>query len=418
MVVRQGLVVLLLAMGGLGARAETIGSMEVEFHPLVRSWLTILDSAEAPVVLTRKVTSCLNEQEQQNLATVRGCGTQLQTANLLCRRFHDPIGEMLSLPVKERYEYQTDNIEALVDMVGSLFAYTGVKGARESWIQPTETIITKIRFETYSQQLRGSQRDLASLNCTLSSEQREYVARLSLGLDEAARVMRVLSEGPRMDLPYPLLSAEERRLTSMVLGAMLWRVRGGGGYNDHNPRFSLPQFERRKFLRDPVSAIADLNGGSSTRFIGSSIMVQFFFQGYSQFFDMGHMPGHKEDCGTQVEDFENMSKRGVYFVENAAEDLARQGYDTRPLEFAGRQIGACYLHAWEVMTAQRRQWSPAVLPPEAFDPGGIASGPLTWGELCFGAGLGVALAETLQPGRVLNPHSLALDSRTTEHRCR
>lgn len=112
-----------------------------------------------------------------------------------------------------------------------------------------------------------------------------------------------------------------------------------------------------------------------------------------------------------------MTRRGLYFVKNAVQSLALEGYDSSPLEFAGRQIGACYLHAWDVMHAKRVRWSPAQPISSVFDPGGIAAGPLTWGELCFGAGLGLGLSETLLAGKTARASVRNLDTSTIEHSC-
>ena len=84
-------------------------------------------------------------------------------------------------------------------------------------------------------------------------------------------------------------------------------------------------------------------------------MTPFFFKSYSKHFDMGHLPDFKDknDCGAKIEDFENMSRRGLYFIEGAALSLAKRDCNTAPLQFAGYQMGACYLNAWDIKLQQR-----------------------------------------------------------------
>ncbi len=352
----------------------------------------------------------------------------------LCQTVYDPISMMASIPLKKRYEYNTSSIEELVNMVGSAMARTGVLPAfRKQWIKDkSETIIAKIRHKTYSKQygrrrqalvnlrrraLRCSARSAGVLHSTISELQSSVGARLRSLSRAAPRNQR--------HLPYPLLTADERKWISMVLGALAWRMRGGGIFIQDNPTFMLPQWERRHFIKEPFAAIARLNAGFSVNSVGYLLWYPLMFKGYGQYFDMGHLPNWRgrNDCGTQAQDYFNMSRRGQYFIRYAAEYLNRKGYDVRPLVFAGNQIGACYLLSWQNFGYhQRIRWTNRNWTAKRHHPPihweGIAHEALTWGEICYGAGLGLALSETLQSSRRPGRPMPRITDRTVARPCR
>ncbi|MFN7728588.1 MAG: hypothetical protein ACK5P7_05485 [Bdellovibrio sp.] len=86
-----------------------------------------------------------------------------------------------------------------------------------------------------------------------------------------------------------------------------------------------------------------------------------------------------------------MEKLGRGITKAAKAYLSFSGYQSINLTYAGSQIGSCYYYAWEKMPALY-MIAGDVPSPMA----GLSGIPTGIGELCAGAGIGLALSAIYQ----------------------
>lgn len=171
---------------------------------------------------------------------------------------------------------------------------------------------------------------------------------------------------------YDNLPREERQALTTWLGAVYWRMRGGGIVD--KPEGT--QKTRLYFVAYAFQTLAELNGNSSS--VGSSLMQKLVFKGWGEWMDMGHTPGQD----TEINDLINMTARGIYQVDGIVSSVKYPNI----LRVAGLHMGNCYITAWEQL--KDIYFLPGLKPPFAT----YMDGPTAWAEYCVGAALGYGLS--------------------------
>lgn len=188
----------------------------------------------------------------------------------------------------------------------------------------------------------------------------------------------VLRTGYKRDrLEEPYLTDQDRKILSMYIGAIMWRIRGGGITQE-------PDGTRKRRVLGvyhPFNYLSKLSGGESAADQGTSLLYAVI-KGWGRYFDMGRT---KEDEDIYF-DLIHMTKRGQYQVVGSANDLEGRKFDPTALQIAGLQMGPCYFYSWEKY--EGKNLGQDLKPPfkEFID------GPTALGELCFGATLGLGLS--------------------------
>lgn len=268
---------------------------------------------------------------------------------------------------------------------------------KDEWCLKNSLAIKKFHVET----MLEMQKELQRMENKLRKLYREGV--------EQARIDRaaIRAKGRNRDsLPFASLTDEEREIASMALSALLWRARGGGLYLKDKSKIFATQYLRTNYVLLPYPEIVRINGGSRTSFAGVTLFPHIF-TGWSLYFDVGRLKGvfkvtGENHTGSIRSDYLKMAERGRFQVETLMKTLRGLGYDVKPLQDAGTQMGACYLHAWARMANYETfkplhedvTWGTNLKKPYV----SIVSGPITWGELCWGAVLGIGISKTLLNG--------------------
>ena len=137
----------------------------------------------------------------------------------------------------------------------------------------------------------------------------------------------------RNTLPFPSLTAAERRALAFWLGGIYWRMRGGGLIP-----LGATQDARWYFLEQPFTHIGELAGGQDGADAAFDIYLQIF-EGWSDWQDMGNVqPG-----GDKYADLVSMTSRGQRQVGSAVTLLGGRSYDTLALEHGRAADGALLL---------------------------------------------------------------------------
>nr|BFD62202.1 hypothetical protein BdHM001_08830 [Bdellovibrio sp. HM001] len=188
----------------------------------------------------------------------------------------------------------------------------------------------------------------------------------------------------RPRLPYPNLSDADREFITMYISSIMWRFRGGGIVE----KSDSTQMRRIFYTWAPVKALGKLNGGNDGDQLGRQIFMGLM-KGWGEYFDMGTWPAGKD----KYYDFTKMTERGIFQVKRAAATLQNKGYDVTPLKMAGLQMGPCYYYSYD-------QNLPRLKYVGRKDSGFLAfvEGGTDWGEVCFGAALGLGISKTLLQG--------------------
>lgn len=191
----------------------------------------------------------------------------------------------------------------------------------------------------------------------------------------------------------PYLNNSEKKFLATYLGALSWRIRGGGLWEKFDGTQSL-----RKYFGGKVFAnLIEMMGGhrNVAQDFSENMMNRLQYKGWSDWFDMGTAPG--EDV---FHDLMQMTRRGMYQVgvgtyygpldgffhpTSAVETLKNAGYDSTALEIAGAQMGNCYFYTKEnlgnVEVGEKLEY-----PLSKF-----IHNFKSFGEVCFGAVLGTGI---------------------------
>ncbi|MFN7905442.1 MAG: hypothetical protein ACK5P5_09685 [Pseudobdellovibrionaceae bacterium] len=170
---------------------------------------------------------------------------------------------------------------------------------------------------------------------------------------------------------------EERTALTTWLGAVYWRMRGGGIVD----KPSGTQQTRLYFVGYAFETLARLNGSSFESGIGLNLMQKLIFKGWGEWMDMGTTPGQD----TELNDLINMTARGAYQVNGILNSMRYENI-TR---VSGLHLGSCYIYSWDKL--RDVYVLPSLKPPFA----SYMDGATAWGEYCFGAALGYGISRGL-----------------------
>ncbi len=202
-------------------------------------------------------------------------------------------------------------------------------------------------------------------------------------------------------LPYPSLTQADREFLGFWIGALYWRLRGGGII-----KLGGTQECRRLGLRRPFNVIGEFAGADHGKEAADGIYCEIF-SGWGEWFDMGTSPG--ED---KYYDLVKMTNRGYEQIRTAVsgssilnsctipdppfvleiEGLGKKNYDTTELTAAGLTMGPCYYFAWD----QLHPWTYAVDVELPYF--WVVDLPTAIGEFCIGGSLGLGLVRVLMQG--------------------
>jgi hypothetical protein len=186
----------------------------------------------------------------------------------------------------------------------------------------------------------------------------------------------------RNPLPFPSLTAADRRTLAFWLGGIYWRMRGGGLIP-----LGATQDARIYFLLQPFTQIGLMSGGQDGSDAAFDIYLQIF-EGWSDWQDMGNAPG-----GDKYADLVSMTSRGQRQIGTAVTLLGGRSYDTLALNSGGLQMGPCYYYAYYPLAAFR--YAETLTTPYS----GFIDWPTAVGEFCYGASMGLGFADTLLGGK-------------------
>ncbi|MBW2703498.1 MAG: hypothetical protein JRF33_21990 [Deltaproteobacteria bacterium] len=271
---------------------------------------------------------------------------------------------------KIRYETLRDNIDA------RLAAY---QVARER-LQSSASCF----YPDGSASLQGS---IDALSAELTVVGQELDQLLDDGLAQAAADrLEVENQGRlRNDLPHPSLTDHEREMLAFYLGAVYWRMRGGGLIR--NPaNGDVPDIT---YVINIFTGIARFAGGlEDADSVGPRYAIDET-HGYAEWWDMGNEPGHD-----QYYDLLWMTDRGRRGVNLAKTFIGDLGYDIRDLVAGGLMMGPCYYYMWYELWARNDRYfqlgEDLVTPYYVF-----CEMPVSSGEVCYGGAMGLGLARTL-----------------------
>ena len=305
------------------------------------------------------------------------------------------------------------NLEDMIGLAGEGFSHATLPVGLlpDDFVPTLRTVLDKIRKDTlsaaiaasraaYAQASKAGSDNAACFDATALASLQAGIASLNKELDAAqAHLDKLDSDGTaahaqedvclaaqgrvRNTLPFPSLTAAERRALAFWLGGIYWRMRGGGLIP-----LGATQDARWYFLEQPFTHIGELAGGQDGADAAFDIYLQIF-EGWSDWQDMGNVqPG-----GDKYADLVSMTSRGQRQVGSAVTLLGGRSYDTLALNTGGLQMGPCYFYAYYPLAWFR--WADMVAAPYS----GFIDWPTAVGEFCSGASMGLGFAETLLAGK-------------------
>ncbi len=193
----------------------------------------------------------------------------------------------------------------------------------------------------------------------------------------------------RHDLMLPALTDHEREMLAFYLGAVYWRMRGGGLIR--NPaNGNVPDIT---YVTNIFTAIAAFAGGiGDPQSVGNAYAIDESY-GYAEWWDMGNEPGHD-----QYYDLLWMTDRGRRGVNLVSNNLSNLGFDVKNLVAGGVIMGPCYYYMWYELWARNGRYFK--LGENLSEPYyTFLEMPVSSGEVCYGGAMGLGLARTLLWGR-------------------
>ncbi len=306
----------------------------------------------------------------------------------------------------------TGNIEDLIGLAGQGLSLTPIPDGLlpEDFVPMMRTIVDKVRHDklvaaiataraayTQAKSLGASNAScfdptaLAALDAAIDGLTSELGAAQAL-LDQqdsdgnATRMqeeMCLAAQGRvRNTLPFPSLTAAERKALAFWLGGIYWRMRGGGLIP-----LGSTQDARIYFLLNPFTQIGEVAGGQDGSDAALDIYLQIF-DGWGDWQDMGTGQG-----ADKYADLVSMTSRGGRQVGSAVALLGPRGYDTLALNTGGLHMGPCYFYAYYPLAWFR--WATQLTTPYS----AYIDWPTAVGEFCSGASIGLGFAETLLAGK-------------------
>lgn len=357
-----------------------------------------------------------------------GTVRQKLAASSVCLDVEQPERYVLSYAPAVVDDSTTATVESLIGLAGeALSHYPAPDGLLPAdWVPTLRSVIWKIRRPVIAQQIAAARQEYTQALATLSSQASCFdpTAHTALtaavgGLDaELAAAEKHLADieatgkakadqervclgahaRTRGALPFPSMTAAERKFVAFWLGGIYWRMRGGGLIP-----LGSTQKARVQFCERPLRRIGDLAGGSVGEEAGYRTFLNIF-DGWGEWMDMGTTPGGQD----LYEDLVQMTDRGrqqvadppngglpipVSFTTSAATYLGEKGYDTTALLTGGLDMGPCYAYALDPL----KDFRYADTPMAPYN-GQLIEGFTAIGEFCAGASISLGLAETLLEG--------------------
>lgn len=374
-------------------KSITLVGIEAKFHPEVLDLLQGIAEGRPQDPFPSKISACSNDEWLSENAKTLACHLspnllkRIQETRSNCRVVSDPLKLYSDLSAQPADFSDTNNIKTMLKIFASPLAKTKLPGAlaRSDYRILAESITLKVFTPEILNGISDRREALKSLKTNCSNE--TSIDQALLELESANHLLDTIqSKWPKADnLPFPSLTANERKMLTMFLSSMTWRARGGGLYKKRVGPLATQEL-RMKYIWNSYSTILSLLGAKSSlrKDMSFSLYVRGF-KGWHDFWDMGTNATY-----TLEEDFRLMTARGLYQVSGALSALQRYEMSTQALELAGQQMGACYLFGWHGMPKPQPTWGTDLKAPFV----GLSKGPTSWGELCFGAALGLGLAET------------------------
>lgn len=376
---------------GIPSTKLTIVGLEADFHPLVLELLNDVGAGKAAATLPAKPVPCASDE----LVAVQAAKTcrlpekitkALAATEFHCRRVYEPLDMYGRLPPRLVEFSDTKSVPTMLKVFGIALTKTQLPGAfrRADFKTAADSVTRKVFADEFARGLgaRAQALQQAQEACGIESTLAQAVQEIKTA--QKAHATAQASWKKIDNLPYPTLTRDERRLLAMYLSTMSWRSRGGGIYKKVPGVFATQKL-RVKYIWNAYTTILDLLGsGKATSGMAFGLYTRGF-RGWHDFWDMGTNDRH-----TLEEDFKLMTERGVYQTASAVATAQGYGIKTAPLAAAGARMGACYLYGWHAMPKVKPAWGPELEIPFK----NIGGGPTQWGELCFGASLGLGLFET------------------------
>ena len=350
-----------------------------------------------------------------------------------CGNAAEPEMYVLSYPPGVVNADNTGNILDLIGVMGSTLTqfpplYDGV--LPDDFVVRLRDILRKLRYDNLIYPLNGQITAFgnalnilkSSSDCFIAEKSQKFENDLKSIIDEATvlrdHIEKLKTDGEseyekeklrlgavsreRKELPYTSLTQADREFLAFWLGAVYWRLRGGGFI-----KLDGTQDARRFGLRYPFNVIGELSGQDDGKEAADGIYCEIF-SGWGEWFDMGNTPDQED----KYYDLVAMTNRGYEQVRTAVsgttvlnpctipdppfvlevEGLNSKNYDTTKLIAAGLTMGPCYYYSWDQLHPW--VWGKDVELPytQAID------GPTAIGELCIGGALGLGLVRVLMNG--------------------
>jgi hypothetical protein len=332
-----------------------------------------------------------------------------------CDRVDRPELYVLSYDPTEA-RMNTGSLEDLIGLAGQGFAQAGAppEGILPIDFVPTlRTILVKLRHDKLATLLASTKAAIASAASTASSNASCFdaaaLSTLQSGLGDLSSELDAASvyndkthddgeaqalheticlsarSRTRNALTITSLTDDERRFVAFWLGAVYWRMRGGGLIP-----LGSTQDARTYFLNNAFSRIGEMLGGQDGVDVAGKFYWQVVIEGWGEYMDMGTTAGGAD----KYADLVGMTNRGRDQAQPAVDLLAPRGYDTADLMTAGLQMGPGYYFAWSAVPSFR--WATA-LPAPPYS--AYIDSPTAVGEFNIGAALELGLAHVLLAGK-------------------
>lgn len=375
------------------AATQRLAGIDAEFHPLILELLNKVASNTLPTAWDDSCSCKANENLNHQISNL-GCQLsnsviqKIKETQYSCLHICQPLTYYAHLPAREVNFSDPQSLPKMLEIFGASLSRDEIPGAfvNAETKALAQSITLKVFSEDRVQEISRRREALESIKRTCPNLDILSEALQEVETSEYKLASHRATPDQDPDLQFPQLTIKERRQLVLFLSAMTWRARGGGVYYKVPGLFATQKL-RVKYIWNSYSTILNFLGAKDSLVRSASFSLYTRgFRGWNKFWDMGHNATY-----TLEEDFKLMTERGSFQVAGAVEAFKTHGYSTESLEFAGRQMGACYLYGWHGMKKPWPPWGASLKPPFI----GLGGGPTSWGELCFGASLGLGLAETI-----------------------
>ena len=354
-----------------------------------------------------------------------------------CGDAAEPELYVLDYPPGVVNDDNTNTVLDLIGVMGSTFAdlpplYDGI--IQDEFVNQLRDVLRKLRYDELipplETQIASFENALTLLKENSSCFIPEGMAALETGIEQLIleaveqrdyiRMLRITGEAEyekeklrlaaisrsRLELPYPSLTQADREFLAFWIGAVYWRLRGGGII-----LLGGTQECRRLGLRRPFNVIGELTGMEHGKEAADGIYCEIF-SGWGQWFDMGTTPGQED----KFYDLVKMTNRGYEQIRTAETGstvlnpctipdppfvlniggLKQKQYETTELFAGGLTMGPCYYYAWYRLHPWT--WADDLEPPYIQ----VVDIPTAIGEFCAGGSIALGMARTLLYGWSLN----------------